>query len=76
MHGKTDADKELRIARKQAVFCLQILNNKYRTGGPDSDHQSKVVVAVTKDRLDELEARSKRLEEIELSWGADRMQID
>jgi len=70
IHDNKEVDKIMKIAKKQAIYCLGILNNKYRIHGPD-EFEFKQVVFVSRDRLNELQSKERRLEELE---GLARME--
>jgi hypothetical protein len=72
MHNQSEARKEMKIAKKQALYSLCVLNNKYKTHALD-EFDSKEVVFISKERLRKLQAKEKKLEELEGSVAAARM---
>jgi hypothetical protein len=64
IHDNKEVDKIMKIAKKQAIHCLEILNNKYRIHGQD-EFVFKQVVFISRDRLHELQSKERKLEELE-----------
>jgi hypothetical protein len=63
-HDNTEATKEMKIAKKQAMYSLGVLNAKYRVHGMD-DFVFKELTLIRSDRFRELQVKEKRLDELE-----------
>ena len=72
-HENNEAKQEMKVAKKQARYCLDVLNTKYKIHSPD-EFVFKELRAISKDRLKELLAKEKRLEKLEDSSSATRME--
>jgi hypothetical protein len=72
-HSNNEARQEVKIARKQARYCLDVLNTKYKIHSPD-EFVFKELQVISKARLQELLAKEKRLEELEESSSVTRME--
>jgi hypothetical protein len=69
MHSNTEAHKDMKNMKKYALYYLDLLNSKYKIHGPD-EFVYKQVVFVSRERLCELQAKEKKLEELEASLAA------
>lgn len=67
-HKSNEFTKEFKVMRKQALYCLGVLNNRYKACAAD-EFDFKEVVGISRRRLRELQAKEKRLEELATSAG-------
>ena len=63
LHNNSEPHKEMKIAKKRVLYTLGILNNMYKTHATD-EFVYKEVVVVLKERMLELAAKEKKLEEV------------
>jgi hypothetical protein len=72
-HTNNEATQEVKIAKKQARHCLDVLNMKYKIHSPD-EFNFKELRVISKDRLWKLQVKEKRLKELEGSPTATEME--
>ena len=62
-HDNTGADKAMKIAKKQFIYGLGVLNSKYRSHATD-ELAYKQLRVISRDRLHELVVKEKKLQEL------------
>jgi hypothetical protein len=63
MHGGSGPHQEMKIAKKQALYCLRVLNTKYKIRAMD-EFAFKELTIISKKRLLDLLGKEKRLAEV------------